>query len=191
MKAFATFALATTVAAVCSVPLAAQKAPDLNARVSIDHREAKAEEVLRSLANAASLKLEMITEELSPVNITLTNVRVRTALDAVCENAGCKWAIDDKNPGVLKVTRTRGTSGFELKSNVSVHLDSAAFEQAFRTLASFLQVAIVFEGKLPVYSVTLEMKGMPTSQLLDGLCKAAKCTWRFEPEHKRLVISSK
>ena len=137
----------------------------------IDHREAKAEEVLRSLANAASLKLEMISEELSPVNITLTNVRVRTALDAVCENAGCKWTIDEKN--------------------VSVHLDSAAFEQAFRTLASFLQVAIVFEGKLPVYSVTLEMKGMPTSQLLDGLCKAANCTWRFEPEHKRLVISSK
>ena len=36
---------------------------------------------------------------------------------------------------------------------------------------------------------TLELDTRTT--LLDALCKAAQCTWRFEPETKRLVISAK
>ena len=89
------------------------------------------------------------------------------------------------------MTRTRADRALDVKSNVSVHLKTALFEQAFRSLASYLQVEIVIEGTLPVKSVTLSVKEGTTTTLLDALCKAASCTWRIEPENKRLVISAK
>jgi hypothetical protein len=191
MKVLGTCMIVVTLLAVGAASAAAQPDVSLNTRVSIDHNNTPARDVLRSLANAASMQLEMSDEEMAPVTITLTNARVRTALDAVCENAGCKWWVVDGKPPVLKVSRTGKATKLELKGDISVHLKSALFEQAFRSLASYLDVAVVIEGKLPVKSVTISLKEGTTSTLLDALCKAASCTWRFEPESKRLVISAK
>ena len=174
-----------------AVPAVAQPDTNLNARVTIDFKDARAQDVLKSLANAASMQLAVSEEPMSPVTVTLTNARVRTALDAVCENAGCQWSVVDGKPPVLKVNRWGSGGKWSLKSDLSVHLKGALFEQAFLALASYLDVSIVFEGKLPVQTVTISLKEGTTTTLLDALCKAANCTWRFEPESKRLVILPK
>ena len=191
MKVITTCLFAVCVLAGWPAPTAAQPDTNLNLRVSIDFKEARAQDVLKAVADAASLQLAIADEEMSRVTITLTNTRVRTALDAVCETAGCKWSIVDGQPPVLKVSRSGKRGSPTLKSDISVHLKTAAFEQAFRSLASYLDVSIVFEGKLPMQSVTISLKEGTTSTLLDALCKAAKCTWRFEPDSKKLVISAK
>lgn len=191
MKVLVTCLVAAAFAVVGPTSAVAQPDSDLNARVSVDFKAARAQDVLKTLASVASLQLVITDDEFSLVTITLNNVSVRTALEAVCETAGCKWTVSDGTPAVLKVTRAPGERKLEIKSNLSVHLKTALFEQAFRTLASYLQVDIVIEGKLPVKSVTLSVKEGTTTTLLDALCKAASCTWRIEPENKRLVISAK
>ena len=190
MRILAAAVLALTTLIAATATALAQADTNLNVRISLDFENARAADVMKAIASAASMSLEM-TDEMPPVTITVTNVRVRTALDAVCETAGCKWVVTEGTPPVLKVGRTRVSPKLEIKSNVSVHLKPALFEQAFRTLASYLSVEIVIEGKLPVKSVTLQVKEGTTSTLLDALCKAAQCTWRIDPEGKRLVISAK
>lgn len=185
-----------------ATPAAAQADASLNKVVSLDFENARAADVLKAIAISASLNFVMGGEDLTtialagedwPARITikLTDVRVRTALDAVCESAGCKWTVTQGDPAILKVTRTRAYRPLDIKANLSIHLKSTLFEQAFRTLASYLQMEIVIDGKLPVKSVTLQVKEGTTTTLLDALCKAAQCTWRIEPEVKRLVISAK
>ena len=34
------------------------------------------------------------TGTMRPVTVTLTNVKLRTALDAICDNALCSWRFD-------------------------------------------------------------------------------------------------
>ena len=169
----------------------AQADANLNVRVSIAFEKARAADVMKVIADSASMNLEMIGEGTSLVTLTMSNVRVRTALDAACETAGCKWVVIDGTPPLLKVTGARANPKLDIKSQVSVHLNTALFEQAFRTLASALQMEIVIDGKLPIKSVTLQVKEGTTTTLLDALCKAASCTWRFDQDGKRLVISAK
>ena len=172
-------------------PAAAQADPNLNVRVSITFEKAKAADVMKVIADSAAMNLQMVGEETSLVTLTMSNVRVRTALDAVCESAGCKWVVIEGQPPLLKVTGAKASPKLDIKSQVSVHLNTALFEQAFRTLASALQMEIVIDGKLPIKSVTLQVKDGTTTTLLDALCKAASCTWRFDQDGKRLVISAK
>ena len=185
-----------------ATPAAAQADASLNKIVSLDFENARAVDVLKAIATSASLNFVIGSDDLTtialagedwPAKITikLTDVRVRTALDAVCESAGCKWTVTHGDPAMLKVTRTRAYQPLDIKANLSIHLKSTLFEQAFRTLANYLQLEIVIDGKLPAKSVTLQIKEGTTTTLLDALCKAASCTWRFEPEGKRLVISAK
>lgn len=191
MRLLAACVATMTVVGASAAMAAAQPDASLNTRVSIDHKNTPARDVLKSLANAASMQLEISDEEMAPVTITLTNARVRTALDAVCENAGCKWTVTDGKPPVLKVTRGSGSRKIDLKADISVHVKDASVEQALRTLASYFQVNVVIEGKLGAKSVNINVSNGSFPLLLDALCKAASCTWRFEPEGKRLVISAK
>lgn len=185
-----------------AMPAAAQADASLNKMVSLDFENARAADVLKAIAASASLNIVMGGEDVkssalagddwpAKITIKLTDVRVRTALDAVCESAGCKWTVMHGEPAILKITRTRPGRPLDIKANLSIHLKSTLFEQAFRTLASYLQMEIVIDGKLPMQSVTLQVKEGTTTTLLDALCKAAQCTWRLEPEAKRLVISAK
>lgn len=192
MRVLATCMLVLGLVAVRSTAAAAQADANLNKLVSLDFENARALDVLKAVATSAGLNFVMPDQEwASRITIKLTDVRVRTALDAVCESAGCKWEVNNGDPAILKVTRTRVHWKLDPKANVSIHLDKTVFEQAFRMLASALQMEIVIDGKLPVKSVTLQVKEGTTTTLLDALCKAASCTWRFEPEAKRLVISAK
>jgi hypothetical protein len=66
----------------------------------------KPADILRVLAMAAGLTVEVSSSDLGPVTLTLTNVRLRTALDAICDTAACAWKPDGTT---IKVTSS-GTS---------------------------------------------------------------------------------
>src|SRR6267378_1744813 len=70
---------------------AAAAADPLEARVTIAFSEASAADVISALAAAAGVKTEIAAGPMRPVTITLTNVKLGTALNAVCENAWCSW----------------------------------------------------------------------------------------------------
>ena len=72
---------------VSSGARAAWAADALDARVTIAFADTKAADVIDALASAAGIKAEIGAGAMRPVTITLTNVKLATALNAVCDNA--------------------------------------------------------------------------------------------------------
>src|SRR5262249_14827890 len=97
-------AMACGVAVACAA-LGAQgstfaAADPLQTRATISFRDAAAADVLRTVAAGAGVNVSIAAGNLRPVTITLTNVKLATALDAVCDNALCTWRF----AGALQVT---------------------------------------------------------------------------------------
>src|SRR5439155_18780423 len=99
---------------------AAAQADPSNVRVTIDYRAAPAADVLAALAAAAGVPLELGAGAMRPVTITLTNVRLRTAIDAVCDNALCSWSL--MVMGALRVTPLPSEKSAGLPQRVSFTL---------------------------------------------------------------------
>src|SRR5687768_6917532 len=66
----------------------------LDMRVSVQYVNGKPADILEVLAKAAGLTVQASSSDLRPVTLTLTNVRLRTALDAICDTAACAWKLD-------------------------------------------------------------------------------------------------
>lgn len=68
----------------------------LDLRVTMDYRNRPAPEVLQTLTRAAGLTATIEPGTLLPVTTAVTNARLETALNAVCENASCRWTLQDR-----------------------------------------------------------------------------------------------
>lgn len=156
---------------------AAQPADPLQARVSIDYHDASAAEVITALAGAAGLTVDIGAGALRPVTITLTNVRLSTALNAVCENASCRWRLE----GALKVSPSAGQTRFSLPRMVSFEISDVSPPEVFRAFAAVLDVPLSVETTLPNGPATLSFRNAAPSAVLNTLCSMARCQWRFDP----------
>src|SRR5262245_57074738 len=87
-----TFSAFVAVGFLLIAPARAAQDP-LDVRVTMDYRNAAAADVLGAMARGAGFEVEIAPGDLDPVTITVTNVRLGTALNAVCENASCRWRL--------------------------------------------------------------------------------------------------
>jgi hypothetical protein len=164
---------------------AAAQTPDpLQSRVSIDYRQSPAEEVIAALAGAAGLTPDITPGALRPVTITLTNVRLGTALNAVCENAGCVWRLE----GGLRVSPLPAQTQFSLPPMVSFEIYDVSPPEVFRALAAVLDVPLSVETTLSNEPATLRFRNVAPADVLNMLCSMAQCRWRFEPERGLRLI---
>jgi hypothetical protein len=149
----------------------------LQARVTISFTDAAAADVIRSLAAGAGVKAEIAAGTLRPVTITLTNVKLATALDAVCDNALCTWRF----AGSLYVTPLPSEKSAMLPPVVSFSVEDTQPTDVFRALAAAIGVAVTIEPQLPANSVSLAFKAASTAEVLNILCGIAQCAWDFDP----------
>ena len=156
----------------------AAPADPLDARVTVDYHAAPAATVIGTLAAAAGLIAEIGAGNLRPVTITLTNVRLGTALNAVCENASCSWRLQ----GSLSITPLPGEKTGSLPPRVSFALYDTPPTEVFRALAAAINVALTVEPSLPNEPVSFNFKSAPTAQVLDMLCNLLQCAWDFDPD---------
>ena len=157
--------------------VAAQAADPLQSRVSIDYHNAPAVEVITALASAAGLTADISPGAFRPVTITLTNVRLGTALNAVCENASCLWRLE----GALRVSPLAGQTRFSMPPMVSFEIYDVPPPEVFRAFAAVLDVPLSIETTLSNEPVTLRFRNAPPSNILNMLCSTARCQWRFDP----------
>src|SRR4051794_29100619 len=75
----------------------------LEVRVTINYRNRPALEVLQVLTQAAGLRSDVANGTLLPVTIAMTNVRLETALSALCESASCQWSLNGDSVAVIPV----------------------------------------------------------------------------------------
>ncbi len=173
-------ALAAALAAMILSTAARLAAADdvLDARVSVAYVDARATDVIGALASAAGVKAEIGAGSMRPVTITVTNVRLLTALNAVCENAFCTWRYDGT---ALKVTPLPSAASALLPPRVSFALWDVPPIDVFRALAAAIGVAITIEPSLPNNVVSLNFKNAPTPEVLNTLCNMMQCEWDFDP----------
>lgn len=155
----------------------------LDVRVTIDFRDRPARDVLETLTKAAGLTLEVATGPLLPVTAAVTNVRLETALTAVCENASCRWTLRDRAIVVTPVPLDGGTT---LPAAVSIALSEASVRDVFRALAAALNVQLQIDGDLPDEPVTIAFRNAAPENVLNFLAQVAKCSWQLESG--RLVV---
>jgi hypothetical protein len=154
-------------------------AAPLESRVTIDYRAAPAADVIRTLASAAGLEVEIAPGPLRAVTITLTNVKLRTALDAVCDNALCSWLL---MPGsALKVTPLPSEGSASLPAQVSFSVSDTAARDVFRALAGAIDVPLAVEPGLPSQLISINFKNAATAEVLNFLCNMLPCVWDFDP----------
>ena len=166
------------VAMLTAVPVSAQPAATdaLQSRVTIDYRAAAATDVIRSLATAAGLRVEIEPGTLQLVTVTLTNVKLGTALNAVCENASCIWQLQ----GTLRVRPIPTETKSSLPARVSLDLQDAPLIEVFRALATAINVSTTIDPGLSNPLVTLKFNEAPTASVLNMLCGMYHCEWEFD-----------
>lgn len=96
-------------------------------------------------AKAAGLTVAVPAAPLQDVTITLTNVRFRTAVDAICDTAGCTWRLEGTT---LKLEAAGGAPpAGALPSTVSVALEEVSVRDVFRAIGAAINVPVTVEGK--------------------------------------------
>lgn len=166
--------------------LDAQAVDPLQARVSVEYRDAPAVDVITALATAVGLAVEFEAGALRPVTITLTNVRLGTALAAVCENASCVWRVDNG----LRVSPTATRRPLVLPKAISFEVYDVPPREVFRALAAALDVPLSVETSLSNEPSTIRLRNAAPADALNLLCSNARCQWRFDPERGLRVIAT-
>jgi len=161
----------------------------LDVRVTIDYRNAQAADVIGALARAAGFDVEVAAGDLRPVTITLTNVRLGTALNAVCDNASCRWSLQFSSTtpipqqGVLKVTPLANDRSTALPPRVSFDLHDTPARDVFRALAAAIDIPVTVDPDLPNGPVSLTFKDAATADVLNMICNIQQCDWSFDPAY--------
>lgn len=149
----------------------------LAARVTISFRDAAAADVLKTLAAGAGVKVEIAAGALRPVTITLTNVKLTTALAAVCDNALCTWSFS----GSLQVVPLPSEASAALPQTVSFSIEDTPPTEVFRALGAAIGVPVTIEPSLPDGPLSLAFKSTGTADILNLLCNMLQCAWDFDP----------
>jgi uncharacterized protein (DUF1684 family) len=165
--------------AVMSVQLNTRSAAaPLEMRVSVQYVNSSAAEMLQVLAKAAGLTVEVPSAPLQPVTLTLTNVRLRTALDAICDTAACTWQLDGKTIKVSATGQAAPANG--LPPTVSIALEEVSVRDVFRAIGAAINVPVTIEGNVERPPLTVKFTNADTTTVLHFLCKKAGCTWEFD-----------
>jgi TonB family protein len=139
---------------------------DLNRRVFVDVNQVQPFEVLRELSPVIGSYLDSDPQlSQAPITLRVWNVRARTALDAVCEAAGCRWQLQGRT---LHVTASEPppsvprSAEFFAKMKKPLQGPNWKFERApLRTVADALSEAVggqvVFEGADPSSPITVDL----------------------------------
>ena len=161
----------------------------LQTRVTISFRDASAADVITTLAAGAGVTVDIAAGPLRPVTITLTNVKLSTALDAVCDNALCSWRLLVGES--LKVTPLPSEGSATLPQRVSFAIEQTPPTEMFRALAAAIGVAVTIEAGLPSGPVSLNFRNTPTPEVLNVLCTMMQCAWDFDPQRGLRVTSKR
>jgi hypothetical protein len=148
----------------------------LQARVTVSFTNAAATDVIKALAAAAGVTADIGPGAMRPVTVTLTNVKLRTALEAICDNALCSWRFT----GSLHVTPLPSEASALLPASISLELFDVPPVEVFRAVATAIGASIVIEPGLPTEPVSFNFRNAPTAEVLNALCQAMRCAWDFD-----------
>ena len=125
----------------------------------------------------------------------LKNVRVRTALDVLCESVNCTWHEVAGEPPTVQVSgvqvdvsrppiKPRADVG--LDEPISISLKDASAADVLKSVGQILDVevaALPFEN-----SISVELSKVPVRQVLDEICRQLLCGWQLDTSGETPVL---
>lgn len=177
-------------------------ASPLDERVSIELVDANPGDALRSFSQLTGLRFDVAPGLDKSLTTTLRNVRVRTALDVLCESVGCEWREVPGTPPSVSVTASAapapspattqrpqlsGALSQALTQPISLRLEKAA---ARDVLASFQQMLGAEMAVEPAISgeITVHLEAVPVAVALDAVCAQVACAWTVDVSGPRPVV---
>lgn len=164
-------------------PMPEEGAAGVDLPLNVQLADAKGMEVLTSMAHVLEAKLAVEAGLEGSVSLDLEGTTVADAMDAVCEQMGCRWLDLKGSPRVLRVLRRDGLTG----ETIDVSLRDADLADLFGALArSFgMGLSADLDG---APTVDVELDAVPLADALDEICERAGCRWWLEgdPAHMRV-----
>lgn len=158
----------------------------LHSALSFSLQQAEARDVLAGLARAGGLEA-MIDEEIAgPVTMAINGVRLRTALDIMCQSLGCDWLIDGESLVVSPLETVDAELPASLGEEITMSLKDADACEVLATIARITQFQLERPEHLCAAPVTVEATRLPASRLLDHLTEQWQAQWRIDGD--RLVV---
>ena len=159
-------------------------------RISLDLVDAQANDVLQSFSSLLEVPVEILDRELEnrAVSIRLKEVKVGTALTAVCESIGARWErqgkrfvvrVDPESPPVLAAPPAHAAASTDarLEEPLSLKLKEAAAHDVLKSFAKILSAELEMDERLSNIPITIELIEIPARQALDEICSAIRCWW--------------
>ena len=178
--------IAIVVSAAWTSALAAEG--PLDARITIDYRNAAAADVINSLARGAGLTAQISPGSLRPVTLTVTNVKLVNVMNALCDNALCLWQLSGRT---LRITPLPSESSAALPERVSFELHDTTATDVFLALAGAIGVQATIEPSLGSEPISMTFKNASTAEVLNMLCNLQQCDWDFDPTRGLRVTKKK
>jgi hypothetical protein len=163
------------------IPVLAQDSP-LDARVTIDYRDTPAADVIGALARGAGLSVQIGIGTMRPVTITLTNVKLENALNAICDNALCVWHAVPRNKELrVNPLPSEGSASLPLRLSFAVY--DATISDLFRALAAAIGVRVTIDPNLESAAQRIGNAALKDGYTVDALnlfCENHNCEWDFD-----------
>lgn len=174
---------------VLAAPAAAQ--PALDERISLELKDAEVDQVLGSFGAILKREARIDPEIAGTLSIELHNVRLETALQAVCESVGCVWRMDARTlrfapdpdhvppkgrPGVAaKPSPAPGG----LEDLIDISLLDADVRETLNSFGTISGLPVVIDEGIEG-EVSLELTDAPAKKALDAVCEMHGCEWGVE-----------
>ena len=167
----------------------------LDERVSIDLVDADPGDALHSFSRLTGLKFTIDPGIKAQFTARLKNVRVRTALDVLCESVNCTWQEVAGEPPTVRVTGPQRAESrppldrrtdIGLDEPITISLKDASAADVLKSVGQILEVEVAaprFEG-----SVNIEIQAAPVRKVLDELCRQLQCGWQLDTSGEAAVL---
>lgn len=181
----------------CALPALAQ--PELDERISLELEDAPAGMVLGSFGSILKREAQVDPGIEGTISIELHNVRVETALQAVCESVGCLWRLDARRlrfvPDPDHVPpKTRPATDEEAEpapGGLDDLIDISLLDADVReTLTSFGRISgfpVVIDEEIEGV-ISLELTNTPARKALDAVCEVHDCVWEIVESDQGSVL---
>ena len=167
---------------------------ELDAKISLDLDGAAFEDVLKTLEELSGCRFVVSTSDHpgsghagaghpGPVTLNIERVRVRTALDAICDELDGSWSVDEKVlPAIIRISVPESSiptpASASLDQPISLSLANADVRDVLHACAKLLGARTKF-GPGVCGSVTIDIRKTPISKFLDEVCRQVHCFWTF------------